>query len=268
MGPELPAAFVKLCALVARLRAPDGCPWDREQTNESLVPKLLEEAYEVADAIRAADDANLREELGDVMLLIVMQAQIASERGQFQMHDILEEISAKLVRRHPHVFGEDKAHDAGAVVKLWDSVKRAEKKGKDGHYLTGVAAALPALMRAQKIQKKAAHVNFDWTDFADVLAKVEEELAETREALAAGGEQETAEEIGDLLFAVVNLARKRHLDAETLLQAATDKFVARFNEMEDEVRAQGKQLGEVELAELDEIWNLQKAHRREHDATP
>ncbi len=258
MTPEIPAAFEKLCQLVARLRAPDGCPWDREQTNESLVPKLLEEAYEVADAIRSEDEANLREELGDVMLLILMHAQIASERGRFQLHDVLEEISAKLVRRHPHVFGEDKAHDAGAVVKLWDSVKRAEKKEKDGHYLTGVAAALPALMRAQKIQKKAAHVNFDWKVIEDVIAKVDEELAETREAMAAGGEKEIAEEIGDLLFAVVNLARKQHLDAETLLQAATDKFVQRFHTMEDEVRAQGKRLGEVDLEELDQIWNSQK----------
>jgi MazG family protein len=255
-------AFAELCKVVARLRAPDGCPWDREQTNESLVPKLLEEAYEVADAIRSSDDANLREELGDVMLLTLMHAQIASERGQFAIEEVLKEITAKLIRRHPHVFGEEKAHDAGAVVKLWDSVKREEKKDKDGHYLSGVAAALPALMRAQKIQKKAAHVNFDWSDEAEVVAKVDEELSETKEAIATGGEEEAAEEIGDLLFAVVNLARKRKLDAETLLQAATDKFVQRFNALEDELIVRGEKLGQVSLAELDKIWNAQKAELR------
>lgn len=255
-------AFAELCRVVAQLRAPNGCPWDREQTNESLVPKLLEEAYEVADAIRSSDDANLREELGDVMLLVVMHAQIASERGEFQIQQVVEEITAKLIRRHPHVFGSSEAENAGAVVKLWDSVKRDEKKNKDEHYLTGVAAALPALMRAQKIQKKAAHVNFDWDEEADVIAKVDEELSETKEAIATATEKETAEEIGDLLFAVVNLARRRHLDAETLLQAATNKFVQRFNALEDELRAQGKRLGDVKLAELDEIWNTQKAELR------
>ena len=253
-------AFVRLRETVARLRAPDGCPWDREQTNESLVPKLLEEAYEVAHAARESDDANLREELGDVMLLVLMHAQIASERGQFQIEDVLEEITAKLIRRHPHVFGEEKAHDPEAVVKLWDSVKRAEKKD-DQHYLSGVATALPALMRAQKIQKKAAHVDFDWSEEADVVAKVDEELAETKEALASKDEQAIAEEIGDLLFAVVNLARKRKLDAETLLQEATDKFVRRFNALEDELAVRGEKLGQVGLAELDKIWNSQKSSR-------
>ncbi len=251
-------AFVRLRETVARLRAPDGCPWDREQTNESLVPKLLEEAYEVAAAIRENDAENLREELGDVMLLILMHAQIASERGQFQIENVLEEITAKLIRRHPHVFGGSKAADPAAVVKLWDSVKREEKKGSDQHYLSGVAAALPALMRAQKIQKKAAHVNFDWSDEADVVAKVDEELAETKEALTNGNEDAVAEEIGDLLFAVVNWARKRHLDAETLLQEAANKFVRRFNSMEDELIVRGEKLGQVGLAELDAIWKAQK----------
>ena len=255
-------AFGKLRDVVARLRAPDGCPWDREQTNESLLPKLLEEAYEVADAVRARDDDNLREELGDVMLLVTMHAQIASERGKFAIEEVLEDITAKLIRRHPHVFGDREAYDAGAVVKLWDSVKRDEKKHKKEHYLAGVAAALPALMRAQKIQKKAAHVQFDWAELSDVVAKVDEEVAETKEAIAGGDDERVAEEIGDLLFAVVNLARRTHHDAETLLQAATDKFVRRFNAVEDELRATGRTLGDVGLAELDEIWNVQKAKLR------
>ena len=223
------------------------------------MPKLLEEAYEVADAIRASDDANLREELGDLLLLVVMHAQIASERGDFQIQQVLEEITAKLIRRHPHVFGARQAEDAGAVVKLWDSIKREEKEETPSHYLAGVAAALPALMRAQKIQKRTAHVHFDWSDDADVMAKVDEELAETKEAIAAGQENETADEIGDLLFAVVNLARRKHLDAETLLQAATDKFVRRFHALEDELRAHGKRLGDMGLEEMDAIWNAQKA---------
>ena len=255
-------AFAKLCEIVARLRAPDGCPWDREQTNESLVPKLLEEAYEVGDAVRSGDDDNLREELGDVLLLVVMHAQIASERGKWQIEQVVEEITAKLIRRHPHVFGDRQAHDAGAVVKLWDSVKREEKQHKKEHYLSGVAAALPALMRAQKIQKKAAHVHFDWAELSDVVAKVDEELAEAKEAIASGDADDVAEEIGDLLFAMVNLARKTHHDAETLLQSATDKFVRRFNALEDELRDQGRKLGDVELAELDEIWNDHKSKAR------
>ena len=255
-------AFAKLCEVVARLRAPDGCPWDREQTNESLMPKLLEEAYEVADAVRSGDDDNLREELGDVILLVTMHAQIASERGKFAIEQVLEDITAKLIRRHPHVFGDREAHDAGAVVKLWDSVKRDEKKHRKEHYLAGVAAALPALMRAQKIQKKAAHVQFDWAEISDVAAKVDEELAEAREAIASGDDNAVAEEIGDLLFAVVNLARKTQHDAETLLQSATDKFVRRFNQLEDELHARGRQLGDVGLAELDDIWNAQKEKQR------
>jgi MazG family protein len=252
-------AFVKLRDVVAHLRAPDGCPWDREQTNESLVPKLLEEAYEVAQAAGQRDDENLREELGDVLLLVLMHAQIASERGAFHIEQVLEEVTAKLIRRHPHVFGESEAHDAGAVVHLWEAVKRKEKEGSDQHYLTGVAAALPALMRAQKIQAKAARVHFDWSDVSDVVAKVDEELAETKEALARGDEADIAEEVGDLLFAVVNLARKSKHDGETLLQSATDKFIARFNALEDELRARGKKLGDVGLDELDAIWNAQKA---------
>ena len=243
--------FKCLCDVVARLRAPDGCPWDREQTNESLIPKLLEEAYEVADAVRTGDDANLREELGDVLLLVTMHAQIASERGNFAVEQVLEDITAKLIRRHPHVFADSKAGDAGAVVKLWDSVKRDEKKHRKEHYLAGVAAALPALMRAQKIQKKAAHVQFDSAEISDVAAKVDQELAEAKEAIAAGDHEAIGEEIGDLLFAVVNLARKTHHNAEMLLQAATDKFVRRFNALEDELRAQGRKLEEVGPAELE-----------------
>ena len=255
-------AFDRLRDIVAQLRAPGGCPWDRDQTNESLVPKLLEEAYEVGAAIAAHDDANLREELGDVLLLVLMQTQIAAERGAFQIEQVMEEITAKLIRRHPHVFGDSQAHDPDSVVKLWETVKRSEKTDAKAAYLSGVGNGLPALMRAQKIQKKAAQVNFDWEKIDDVVAKVDEELAETKAAMAGGDSDAVGEEIGDLLFAAVNLARKQQLDAEMLLQTATDKFTRRFAAVEEEVKSRGQKLGEVSLVELDAIWNAHKADAR------
>jgi MazG family protein len=254
--------FQRLCAIVAKLRAPDGCPWDREQTNETLLPGLIEEAYEVAGAVRAGDDQNLREELGDLILLAVMHSQIAEENGRFNIAGVLEEVTAKLIRRHPHVFGSSGVRDTDGVVKQWEAIKREEKDDAGGHYLGNLPAALPALMRAQKAQKKAARVNFDWNAISDVVAKVDEELAEAKEAIASRDPSAIADEIGDLLFAVVNLARKSELDAETVLQAATDKFVSRFDRVEDELRKQGKKLGEVGLEELDEIWNAVKQSSR------
>src|SRR6516225_2742237 len=199
--------FRKLCKIVAKLRAPGGCPWDREQTHESLLPALIEEAYEVAEAAREKNDAHFREELGDLLLLVVMHAEIAQESGRFNIDNILEEISDKLVRRHPHVFGTSDARDSGAVLKQWEAIKREEKK-TDSHYLASLPRALPALMRAQKAQSKAARVNFDWTEVRDVIAKVKEELRETEEAIQSQQQEKTEEEIGDLLFVVVNLARK------------------------------------------------------------
>jgi MazG family protein len=270
--------FGQLCEIVAKLRAPGGCPWDREQTHDSLLPALIEEAYEIVGALRAKDDANFREELGDLLLLIVMHAEIAREGGRFNIDNVLADVTEKLIRRHPHVFGKSDVRDSGAVLKQWEAIKRAEKTGKParnashsdagGHYLDGLPAALPALMRAQKVQSKVARVNFDWAEVRDVIAKVEEELGELKQAIpsqdrsatgrvrvAAATEQAIEDEIGDLLFAVVNLARKCKLDAESTLQAATDKFVTRYNRLEDELQAQGRRLGEADLAELDEIWN-------------
>jgi len=247
-----PSAFNKLCEIVAKLRAPGGCPWDREQTHESLLPQLMEEAYEVAGAVRAKDDANFREELGDLLLLIVMHAEIAQETGRFKIDNVIGDVTEKLIRRHPHVFGTSDARDSGAVLKQWESIKRAEKTSK--HYLDSLPAGLPALMRAQKVQSKVARVNFDWSEPGEVIAKVEEELSETKQAIASQDGEAMENEIGDLLFAVVNLARKCKLDAESALQTATDKFVARFNRLEDALRAQGKRLGDVDLAELDAIW--------------
>src|SRR5438128_10388385 len=175
--------FQQLCEIVAKLRAPEGCPWDREQTHESLLPALIEEAYEVAEAVRANDDANYREELGDLLLLIVMQAEIAREGGGFDIDNVLSDVTEKLIRRHPHVFGKSDARDSGAVLKQWESIKRAEKT--DRHYLDGLPTALPALVRAQKAQSKVARVNFDWSELRDVVAKIEEKLAETKSAIAS-----------------------------------------------------------------------------------
>ena len=252
-----PSTFNKLCEIVAKLREPGGCPWDREQTHESLLPATIEEAYEVAEAARAKNDAHFREELGDLLLLVVMHAEIAREAGRFDINNVVDDVTEKLVRRHPHVFGKSAARDSGAVLKQWEAIKREEKRS-DSHYLASLPRALPALMRAQKAQSKAARVNFDWTELRDVLAKVEEELGETKSAIASQDRQSLEDEIGDLLFAVVNLARKCKLDAESALQTATDKFVARFNRLEDELRSRGKRLGDADLAELDEIWNAIK----------
>src|SRR5881227_3577916 len=236
--------FARLCDIVAKLRAPGGCPWDREQTHESLLLALIEEAYEVTEAARAKNDAHFCEELGDLLLLVVMHAEIASEAGRFNIDEIIRDISNKLIRRHPHVFGSSDARDSGAVLKQWESIKRAEKTGI--HYLGDLPDALPALMRAQKAQSKVARVNFDWTELRDAIAKVEEEIQELRQAIESWHRHpadtprvesmyhDIEDEVGDLLFAVVNLARKCKLDAESTLQAATDKFVARFNRLEGE----------------------------------
>jgi MazG family protein len=250
--------FAKLCQIVARLRAPGGCPWDREQSHQSLVTGLLEEAYEVADAIRTNDDVNLREELGDLLLQVVMHAQIASEEGRFAIEDVSREVADKLVRRHPHVFGESEARDTGAVLKQWDAIKRAENNSREAGYLAGLTRALPALMLAQKAQTKAARVGFDWPGIADVIAKVDEELGEAKEAIAAHEADAIADEMGDLLFAVVNLVRKNKLDAESVLAAATEKFIVRFHALERELQKEGRQLGTVDLAAMDEIWDRVK----------
>src|SRR5437588_1648962 len=209
--------FKRLCDIVAKLRSPNGCPWDREQTNATLVPPLLEEAYEVAEAVSAQDDANLREELGDLLLLIAMHAQIASEEKRFDIDEIAREVSEKLIRRHPHVVGKSEARGSEAVVRQWEAIKRKEKKG-DTHYLASLPMALPALMRAEKAQKKAARVNFDWRELRDVMAKVEEELQVTKTALASARAGMIADGIGTLLFAVVKLARISHVGDDGLGQ--------------------------------------------------
>ena len=247
----------RLQDIVARLRGPDGCPWDREQTHSSLRALLVEECHEVIDAIERVDDANLREELGDLLLHVVMHAQMGAERGAFTLEEISADICEKMIRRHPHVFGEAQAADTDAVLAQWEVIKRKEKGGSAG-VLDGIAASLPALLRAQTVQKKAARVGFDWPDAEPVYAKIEEETAEIREAVARGVQAEVEAEIGDLLFSAVNLARKLGVDAETALAGTIKRFTARFRCIEDALRAEGRKMEDTPLEELDRLWEQAK----------
>ncbi len=243
----------RLQEIVTRLRAPDGCPWDREQTHESLRASLVEECYEVIEAIQRSDDANLREELGDLLLHVVMHAHLGGERDAFTFEQVVEGICEKLIRRHPHVFGDASADDSTQVLKQWEQIKRAEKGG-NASVLAGLPAALPALLRAQNAQKKAARVGFDWDEASAVLDKVDEEIAELREAIALGKTREIEDEMGDLLFTMVNLSRKLKVDGETALVAATNKFVRRFQAVEAAITAQGRRIEEATPDEMNAIW--------------
>jgi MazG family protein len=261
-------ALDRVLDLLARLRAPDGCPWDREQTPATLKPQLLEECYEVLEAIDSGSKADLVEELGDLLLHIAFQAQIAREAGDFTFADVATELAEKLVRRHPHVFGSEKVADATETIALWDKLKKAEKTHRLSA-LDGVPKALPALMRAEALQKKARKVGFDWPEARGALEKVEEEIAEVRAelapALATAQPQASAalaEEIGDLLFAIVNLARHLHFEPEMLLTAANDKFTRRFRAMEDALRSRGREMKACALAELEDEWTRVKSEER------
>ena len=250
-------AVARLKEIVARLRAPDGCPWDREQTHSSLRASLVEECHEVIDAIERADDSNLREELGDLLLQVVMHAQLAGERGAFTLEEIAVTVSEKMVRRHPHVFGDKSAADSEAVLKQWEKIKREEKGGNAG-VLDGVASSLPALLRGQTLQKKAARVGFDWPDVGPVYEKLAEEIGEIREAVDSGDAAAVEAEVGDLLFSAVNLARKLGVDAETALAGANKRFSARFRHIEQTLRSQGRDVEGTSLEELDRIWEQAK----------
>lgn len=245
----------RLRAIMHRLRAPGGCPWDAEQTHESLVGNLIEEAYETIDAIRRADYPHLREELGDLLLQVAFHAELGQESGRFDFDDVARGICDKLVRRHPHVFGESEADTADGVLRQWDEIKRAEKGGGERPRLEGVGQGLPALLRAAKLQKKAAKVGFDWPDEAGVIDKIREELAEFE---AEGGGPAAEEELGDLLFSVVNLARFRGLDPELLLAAANDKFERRFGAMEARIKEAGKSLEDAGPEEMESTWRSVK----------
>jgi len=252
-------ATAELRGIVARLRAPDGCPWDREQTHASLRSGLIEESHEVVEAIDNKDDVHFCEELGDLLLQVVMHSQIAAEEGRFDFDKVARGISEKLLRRHPHVFGENKLGDTEAVLKQWDEIKREEKGAKHASVLDGISAALPALMRAEKVQKKAARVGFDWGDMEPVIAKIREEIGEVEEAIASGQASALEDEIGDLFFSVVNLARKARIDAEISLHRATGKFTRRFQKLESLLKERGKTFQELNLAQLDGVWDEVKS---------
>lgn len=280
-------AFVKT---IAALRAPDGCPWDREQTHASIAHNMIEEAYEAVDAIEQADVAHLREELGDVLLQVVLQSQIAADAGEFTIEDVCRDINEKMIRRHPHVFGEANAATAAEVTALWDAVKLAENKAaqtgavvtdaadageniggvavsgadeaaepRPAGLLDGVPTSFPALMQAQKISRKAVAAGFEWECEADVWAKVEEEIAEFK---AAKTPEEAELEFGDILFALVNVARWNHVDAENALRATCRKFRSRWSFMEGAAWAQGKTLDSMTQAEQEELWQQAKAQER------
>jgi tetrapyrrole methylase family protein/MazG family protein len=251
-------SFESFLEVVAHLRAPNGCPWDREQTHQTLRADLLEETYEALSALDVNDPEGLCEELGDLLLLIFLHTQIASDDGEFTMVDVLSGINTKIVYRHPHVFGDVHAADAGAVLKNWERLKAEERvsKGKsEASLLDGVSLALPALLQAEQYQKRAHHVGFDWNDIQGVREKLDEEL---REVDSANGEAERAAEIGDLLFAVVNLARWYHLDAESALREANARFHKRFSSIEAAARSQGRPLTDMTLDEMESLWQKAK----------
>lgn len=250
------ASFEAFQEIIAHLRAPEGCPWDREQTHLSLRRYLLEETYEVIEALDNEDAPALAEELGDLLLQIVLHAQIATEDGEFRMSDILSHVSRKMIRRHPHVWGDVNVDGSGAVVQNWEAIKQAEKGDhRNTSLLDGVPLELPALFRALRLTEKAAKPGFDWATADDVLAKVREELDEV---LTAADDAHRAEEMGDLLFVLANWARKLEIDPEQALRAANAKFARRFRYVESAAAAQGKLLAEFDLAQMDAWWNEAK----------
>jgi tetrapyrrole methylase family protein/MazG family protein len=250
-------SFAEVVELMARLRAPGGCPWDREQTHRTLRTYLLEETYEVLDAIERDDPEALKDELGDLLLQVVFHAQMAKEQGRFGIDEVLAGLHEKLVRRHPHVFGEGKAETAQQVVHNWEALK-ARERVSNGSALEGVSEHLPALLEAYQLTRKAAQVGFDWEKAEDVLEKLDEEVGEVRKEMAADDRERVESELGDLLFVVVNLARKLGVDPEVALRRASRKFAERFRQVEGELARQGKRPQESTLKELDALWEKAK----------
>lgn len=253
-------AVDRLLGIMKKLRGPGGCPWDREQTLESLKSDLIEEAYEVIDAIESGNCSNLEEELGDLLLQVVFQSQICEEGGHFEFSDVATAIADKLERRHPHVFGEVEVSDTDEVLQNWDAIKKAEKKEGDqpASIVAGIPKHLPALQKAHQVQKRAARAGFDWNNINDVLDKLHEEIEEVKEAISRNHEADIREELGDLLFATVNVSRFLGHNPEELLNHNIKKFVRRFQSVEEQVHATGKEFSEFTLDELDVFWNKVK----------
>ncbi len=274
--PKAHPAFNEFVATIAALRAPDGCPWDKEQTHATIAPNMIEEAYEAVDAIEANDTEHMREELGDVLLQVVLQSQIAADEGEFTIDDVCHDINAKIVRRHPHVFGTVESGSANDVITLWDKIKLEEKQsasdpdGKE-RLLQSVSANFPALMQAQKISRKAAAVGFEWDTIDDVWDKVAEEITELKEAydhapkdekgmiLHESDQAEEVElELGDVLFSIVNVARRMGINAENALRATCRKFRARWEAMEDIAESEGRDLKSMSTADMNTLWERAK----------
>jgi ATP diphosphatase len=272
----------RLLEIMAALRNPDtGCPWDQEQDFQSIAPYTLEEAYEVVDAIERGDFADLRDELGDLLLQVVFHAQMAAEKGLFAFPDVVEAITRKLIRRHPHVFGDARDLSPDEVKLLWDEIKQEEKaerrlsreklggtaRDEERGFLSGIPATLPALTRAQKLTTKAAKVGFDWPDAAQVIDKIHEELEEVKEASSTGDRDKVEDEIGDLLFAVGNLARHYGIDPETALRRTNAKFERRFGAVERALGEKKRSLEAASLDEMEELWvKAKKAEREPHSS--
>ena len=269
----MPVTFEDLVKLMERLRSPDGCPWDREQNYSTVAPMLLEEAYESFEAVEEAREGRpdeLRDELGDLLFQIVFYAQIAKEQGHFVIDDVVEAIHTKMVRRHPHVFGNVSAEDSAAVLRNWEAMKQEERRAsgkteRAGSLLDGVSSKAPALMEAHQLSTKAARVGFDWKDVNDIFDKLEEEIGELREAIqthaASNGEAEhtrVREELGDLLFAVTNIARRMQVEPEAALKLTNRKFRKRFGYIETKLTERGQALDQVGLDELEELWQEAK----------
>lgn len=256
-------SFEQLRKIMARLRAPDGCPWDREQTHQSIKDCLLEETYEFLEAVEADDPAHMREELGDLLLQVVFHAQMGAEAGTFDLDQVIHELADKLVRRHPHVFGDVSVAGSGEVVVNWDAIKNTEV-GKESRKsrLDGIPTTFPALVRAKKLQVRAAKDGFDWPSAEPVWEKLEEEIMEVKEAIAENNPDHLEDEIGDLLFVATNLARKLGVDPEIALQRANRKFDSRYRTMETIVENRGQKLSDLDLAEQDKLWGEAKRIER------
>lgn len=254
-------SFEDLLKIMEKLRSPGGCPWDREQTHESLIPYLIEETYEVIDAVKKGNNKELKEELGDLLLQVVFHSQIAKERGTFTIDDVVDSIARKLIHRHPHVFGNrSDIKTAEDVNREWEKLKQKEGKVKDS-ILDGIPDSMPSLERAYKLQKKAAKVGFDWESFEGIKEKLLEELSEIEEELRRKNRKKLEEEVGDLLFMAVNLARFLGVHPEVALRLANEKFEKRFRHMERKAKEKGKELKEMSLNEMEELW--QEAKKRE-----
>ena len=250
-------AFIELLEILKKLRAPDGCSWDREQTSESLIPYLLEETYEIIEAIEEGNINTLKEELGDLTLHILFQAELARESGQFDIADSLKYITNKLIHRHPHVFEKNKSQKSKEDINLsWEVTKQKEKRRKN--LLDGVPNTLPALLRARRIQEKAANVGFDWKELSSVLEKVDEEITELKDAINIKDSESIKDELGDALFSLVNLSRHLDINPEDALRMSIIKFERRFAQVEKELKKRGKGLTKSTIKEMDEIWNLIK----------